>query len=736
VLNRSVVVVLAVASLHLAALVAGARGGEPSTAARDLAHAKKAQQLKELDLKTKASLAPLVGEAHVAMWKERLANVPPTAPAQAVNVRVNLADQQLIMGQIPESIETLQGCFELFKKFPVDNKTIAPVLRKLAVAFMRLGERNNCVGHHNSESCVFPLSPAAVHVEPEGAQNAQRVLIQLLDAVPGDAVGVWLLNITHMQLGTYPKDVPHEWLIPPSSFASEYDIGRFKNVSEKLGVNIFNRAGGAWMDDFDGDGNLDIVMSSSGTEDPMHMFHNNGDGTFKDITKQAQLDGQLGGLNLTVADYDNDGRLDILVLRGGWMAAFGDHPNSLLKQIEDGSFRDVTEEAGILIYGPTQNASWADIDNDGDLDLFIGYESVRGPSGTQFPSHLFRNRGNGTFEDVTAKAGVGANGVAKGSAFGDYDGDGLPDLYVSTMGSPNRLYHNNGDGTFTDVADKLGVTDPLYSFSSWFFDYNNDGWLDILATYYGQSDRTGEVEAYYKNHTTGFDTVRLYENDGKGGFKDVTRERKLNRVMFPMGTNFGDLDNDGYPDMYFTTGDPDFSSLWPDIMLRNDRGRAFQDVTTAGGFGLLQKGHSVCFGDLDNDGDQDIFTVVGGAVKDDGFWDALFENPGHGNHWLTVRLTGVKTNKFAIGARVRANITEPEGTRDVYGFVGSNSSFGGNSYQQELGLGKAQKINFLEVFWPTTGKTQRFENVPLDRFLHVTEDKDKFDVEDRRKITF
>jgi hypothetical protein len=402
----------------------------------------------------------------------------------------------------------------------------------------------------------------------------------------------------------------------------------------------------------------------------------------------------------------------------------------------DGSFRDVTEEAGIAVSGPSQTAAFADIDNDGDLDLFIGYESIRLPSSVQFPSRLFKNRGDGTFEDITERAGVANNRMCKGCAFGDYDGDRLPDLYVSNQGALNRLYHNNGDGTFTDVAVKLGVQDPVFSFATWFFDYNNDGWLDILATCYGQVDRTGEVAAYYKNHTTGFDSLRLYENDGRGGFRDVTRERHLDRPFFPMGCNFGDLDNDGYPDMYFATGDPDLTSLWPNVMLRNDRGRAFQDVTKSGGFGHLQKGHGVSFGDLDNDGDQDVFAQMGGAFKDDGFWDVLFENPGHGNHWLTVRLTGVKSNKFAVGARVRVNFSEAAGSRDVYGFVGSNSSFGGNSLQQELGLGQAQRINFVEVFWPTTGLTQRFEKVPLDRFIHIREDADKFTVEERRKVSF
>src|SRR5262249_15532328 len=158
-------------------------------------------------------------------------------------------------------------------------------------------------------------------------------------------------------------------------------------------------------------------------------------------------------------------------------------------------------------------------------------------------------------------------------------------------------------------------------------------------------ERCAQVGAYYRNHANGIDHTRLYEGDGKGHFRDVSIERGVDRTFFAMGCNFGDLDNDGYPDMYFGTGDPDFTSLWPNVMLRNDRGRRFQDVTTSGGFGHLQKGHGITFADIDNDGDQDVFLQCGGAIKDDKFWDALYENPGHGNHWLTVKLIGVKTNR-------------------------------------------------------------------------------------------
>jgi hypothetical protein len=374
-------------------------------------------------------------------------------------------------------------------------------------------------------------------------------------------------------------------------------------------------------------------------------------------------------------------------------------------------------------------AAVADIDNDGDLDLFCGYEGEEAGTDakgstteSKYPSHLFRNRGDGTFEDVTAKAHVENNHFCKGAAFGDYDGDRLPDLYVSNMHGSNRLYHNNGDGTFTDVALEVGVMDPYDSFACWFFDYNNDGRLDLWCGCYQQNDRTGQIGAFYKNHASGYDTMRLYENDGQGGFRDVTRARGLDRVAFPMGCNFGDVDNDGWSDLYLATGDPEFTSLWPNVMYRNDGGKRFQDVTAATDTGHLQKGHGVSFADLDDDGDQDLFVKMGGAFKDDAAADVLFENPGHGNHWLTVRLVGHASNRFGLGARIRARIDEPgRGERNVFAFVGMNSSFGGNSLQEEMGLGQATRIVELEVSWPTSQITQTFHDVPLDRVIVVDE---------------
>ena len=188
-----------------------------------------------------------------------------------------------------------------------------------------------------------------------------------------------------------------------------------------------------------------------------------------------------------------------------------------------------------------------------------------------------------------------------------------------------------------------------------------------------------------------------------------------------MGSNFGDLDNDGFPDFYLGTGYPNYEALIPNLMYRNRGGDGFSDVTTNGGFGHLQKGHGVAFADFDNDGDQDVFEELGGAFPGDAFANALFENPGFDNHWIKLKLVGVESNRSAVGARIRLEITEDSKTRSVFKHVNTGGSFGSNPLRREVGLGYASKIDVLEVFWPTTGKTQRFEDVDVDQLIEITE---------------
>ena len=199
-----------------------------------------------------------------------------------------------------------------------------------------------------------------------------------------------------------------------------------------------------------------------------------------------------------------------------------------------------------------------------------------------------------------------------------------------------------------------------------------------------------------------------------------------------MGANFGDLDNDGFLDIYLATGDPDYQTLLPNAMLRNDAGRRFQNVTTAGGFGHLQKGHGVSFADIDNDGDQDIYHQLGGFYEGDGFSNALFANPGHGNSFLHVRLVATTGPRTAIGARIRVTLDTPAGVREVHRAVGAVSSFGGSPLRQEIGLGDALRIRRLDVRWPVSGALQSFENVPMNTMIRVTEGVEEFETVELR----
>ncbi|MFO0985024.1 MAG: FG-GAP-like repeat-containing protein [Planctomycetota bacterium] len=279
----------------------------------------KGQQLKEIDARLRASNAPFIGEADVDQLRASLARLPSNAPPmQHVALKNRLAEAYLAAGRIDEAIEQYESSIEVMRNVPnvVIDERFTAVMRRLAVAYLRLGERQNCVAHHNSESCIFPLSAAAVHVEPSGAQRAANLLGHILELYPSDLESAWLLNIVHMQLGDYPRAVPTAFRIPTSALASEHDVHRFVDIAPKLGLNSFKRAGGSLVEDLDNDGYMDVVISSMDTAQCLRYFHNNGDGTFSERTEQAGLSAQTGSLNFTHADYDNDGRQDLFAPRG------------------------------------------------------------------------------------------------------------------------------------------------------------------------------------------------------------------------------------------------------------------------------------------------------------------------------------------------------------------------------------------------------------------------------------
>jgi hypothetical protein len=335
----------------------------------------------------------------------------------------------------------------------------------------------------------------------------------------------------------------------------------------------------------------------------------------------------------------------------------------------------------------------------------------------------------------------------KGAAWGDYDRDDRIDLYLSRFGGWNQLYRNDGpDGSggwiFTEVAEEAGVTEPLVSFPTWWWDFDNDGFDDIFVggapsaeVIFQDGGLPPEVTVTSRNEILDFlgeegtnaeGKPRLFRNRGDGTFEDATRRTGLWKSMSPMGMNFGDLDNDGWLDMYIGTGSPPFEFLVPNRAFLNVAGRSFDDVTTELNLGTLAKGHGVAFGDIDNDGDQDIYTVLGGAFIADTFPNALFLNPGNGNDWITLKLEGVRSNRAAIGAKIELTLSDPSGKRKIFRTAGSGGSFGDSSLQQEIGLGRLIEaggaIENVAITWPNPERSvQRLGPLAANAIYRVRE---------------
>ena len=670
---------------------------------------------------------PFLGTATRDKFQKRLAELPADAPLDDRLMLLDLIGYQcLVLGDFVKGREYIERACQLAPrtKGHIDVK-YRQLLLNLAISFMRQGEIENCVACCNGESCILPIAGGGVHSKPEGSTHARDVLNELLRIDPDDAAARWLMNLAAMTLGEWPKAVPKRQRLPEELFRSEGEFPRFPNVAGSLGLANPNLCGGSVAEDFDQDGDLDLVTCSWDPSERMLYWRNDG-GKFVERGEEAGFGGEsilCGGLNLVSGDYDNDGLVDIVVLRGAWCGKNGCHPRSLLKNLGGGRFLDVALQAGIADPAfPTQAAAFSDYDLDGDLDLYIGSENSVDLAA---PGQLFRNKGDGTFDEVAAAAGVQNLRFAKAVSWGDFDHDRFPDLFISNQGDEKRLYRNKGDGTFEDVAAKAGITGPKFSFPSWFFDYDNDGNLDLFVCCY-EPLKWWNVSKSWLGLPNDGEKPALYKGDGKGNFTDVAAASGLTRVVLAMGSNFGDLDDDGWLDFYLGTGAPAYEALMPNLMYHNEGGKRFRDVTMAGGFGDLQKGHAVSFFDFDGDGDTDLFEQMGGAYAGDGAADVLFQNPGFGNHRIVVQLVGTKSNRCAIGAELRAEFVDGDGTkRQVCRDVRTGGSFGCNPLRQTLGVGKAAKIDRLEIYWPRSDTRQTFTDVAVDRAVVVTEGRDE-----------
>ncbi len=654
---------------------------------------------------------------------------------ERLQLQYSKAIQQMNAGHPDDALNTFAEMKRLIteQKLQVDARTAAELRVRAAMAFLRLGEQENCLANHNADSCLFPLGPKAVHLLPRGSRAAAQLFTAQLDEYPRDLGSMWLLNLAYMTLGEYPEKVPSPYLIPPERFASEYEMARFVDVSEGLELDSNDLAGGTIVDDFNNDGLYDIVISAWDFKGQIRLFINMGDGTFAERTSEAGLVGETAALNIVQTDYNNDGWLDIWMMRGGWIGKSGRAPSSLLRNNGDGTFTDVTEEAGLLSPHPTMATRWFDYDGDGWLDLFIGNETVdrSDPDWCE----LFHNNRDGTFTECARVSGINIAAFVKGVACADYDNDGRPDLYLSIRDGHSILLHNDGpthspgasqpEWHFSDASSSAGALNGEFgSFGTFFFDYNNDGWQDIVVFGYQLPNGISDIAADYLGRPTRGAKTKLFRNNGNGTFADVSSEAHLDRICHTMGHNYGDLDNDGWLDFYCATGDPDFRTLIPNRMFRNAEGRFFQDVSSATGTGHIQKGHGVSFADLNDDGCQDVYVSMGGAYSGDFARNALFLNPGNTNRWLKLQLVGTKANRAAIGAKIKLTLQTPTGSRDLYRVVSSGGSFGANPLRQEIGLGDVKGIVGVEIQWPGSNTRQTVRGLELNHSYQIREGND------------
>ncbi len=504
---------------------------------------------------------------------------------------------------------------------------------------------------------------------------------------------------------------------------------------------IETMVGGVAMFDYDGDGRLDLYfVNGAKLEDPQptgkppdksdprfwnRLYHNNGDGTFTDVTEKAGVRGHSYGMGVAVADYDNDGRPDLYVTNFG--------RNILYHNNGDGTFTDVTEKAGVEGGGWSSSACFLDYDRDGWLDLVVsryldwdfgnnpwcgqrqpGYRAYCHPASFKTVSHLlFHNNRDGTFTDVSKESGIAAApGFGLGVAFNDYDRDGWPDILIANDNIPEQLFQNLGNGKFKERALALGLAydEDGHTFSGMgadFNDYNNDGWPDVFIGALGN-----ERYALFRNVKGAFEYVT-----GPSGVGTITMTHS------GWGLKFIDYDNDGWKDLFVAQGhvmdnievtSPALHYLEPMLLMRNNRGK-FEDVSAVSGdpFRVRRASRGVAFGDLDNDGfiDAAVNCLNGPAM-------ILRNEGGNGHHWLLIDTVGTASNRDGIGAHIRI---VAESGQEQYGIVTTAGSYqSANDKRVHFGLGTDKGVRLLEITWPS-GRVQTLEKIAADQILRVRE---------------
>ena len=516
---------------------------------------------------------------------------------------------------------------------------------------------------------------------------------------------LWLLKLTHERQGTAAPALEPRYRFPQHPSRPVVTDVRFVDVAARVGVAKNDRGrGSAWLD-FDGDGDFDLFSVGIQAE---HALYRNDGGQFRAVAQAAGLADARGGWAAAAADFDNDGDDDLFVSRDAWE---GRAPNSLYRN-DAGAFLDVGRAAGLADSSDSFTAAWLDFDRDGYLDLYV----ANGVTGSGEPNALLHNQKNGAFLDVAAAAAVADSGQTIGTAAGDFDGDGWTDLYAVNIGQLNRLYRNLGDGTWADVAERAGVLFPVEGgYVAFFFDLDNDGHLDLFAS--TMSAFPDVLNSMVTGEAIEPNRPFLYRNLGDGTFADIATSAGLKRSFGSMGAGVGDIDNDGFVDIYLANGGPQMARLEPNALFRNLGDGTFADITAPAGTGSLGKGHGATFADFDQDGDLDLYAGLGGHYDADTWDNALYRNDGPAQHYLSIELVGTQANRSALGAHVAAfasGRTIRAQRQSGFGFGSSNEPL------LHLGLGSATRVDSLHVLWPGQ-PPQRFFDLPVDCRIRIAQ---------------